>query len=193
MNKQLVSLYRGESLKKVRRVVLHLHKPTRDNESEIPILTSLPSDVIGAVKVAQYRKRWNIETMFQVIEKNFAGEIPSLGYPQAALFCFSLALVAYNILAVIGRTLGSVHGVGKIETSLSEFYLVAEIQGTYQGMMIAIDPVYWRSFGLLSLPQFALLLADLARRVNLKSFLKQSRSPKKKKPDLLVDPQHRHV
>jgi len=183
-----------DSLKNVRRVVLHLHKPTRDGESEIAIITSLPSIVASAIEVAAlYRKRWNIETMFQVLEKNFAGEIPGLGYPQAALFCFCLALVAYNTLAVIRRTLGSVHGVGKIDASLSEFYLVAEIQGTYQGMMIAIDPVYWRSFGLLSLPQVSLWLRDLAQRVNLKSFLKQPRSPKKKKPDLIVDRRHRHV
>ncbi len=46
----------------------------------------------------------------QVLEKNFAGEIPGLGYPQAALFCFCLALVAYNTLAVIRRTIGSIHG-----------------------------------------------------------------------------------
>ncbi|MEG5180636.1 transposase, partial [Microcoleus sp. A2-D5] len=91
-----------ESLKNVRRVVLHLHKPTRNGESEIAILTSLPSTVKNAIEVAElYRKRWNIETMFQVLEKNFAGEIPGLGYPQAALFCFCLALVAYNTLAVI--------------------------------------------------------------------------------------------
>jgi hypothetical protein len=183
-----------ESLKNVRRVVLQLHKPTRNGESEIAILTSLPSSVKNAIEVAElYRKRWNIETMFQVLEKNFAGEIPGLGYPQAALFCFCLALVAYNTLAVIRRTLGSIHGVGKIDASLSEFYLITEIQGNYQGMIIAIDPVYWRSVGSLSPPQFALWLTDLAQLVNLKSFLKQPRSPKKKKPDLIVDPLHRHV
>ena len=131
--------------------------------------------------------------MFHILEKNFAGEIPSLGHPKAALFCFCLALVAYNILAVIRRTLGSVHGVGKIESSLSEFYLVDEIQGAYRGLMIAIEPVHWRGFEFLSLPQLSLLLLDLAGRVNLKSFLKQPRSQKEKKPDLIVDRRHNHV
>jgi len=83
--------------------------------------------------------------------------------------------------------------VGKIESSLSEFYLVDEIQGTYRGMMIAIAPVHWRSFEFLSLPQLALLFGDLAARVNLKSFLKQPRSQKQKKPDLIVDRRHNHV
>jgi IS4 transposase len=185
---------RGEYLEKIRRVVLHLHKPTRDGESEIAILTSLPTEVVSAVQVAElYRKRWTIETLFHILEKNFAGEIPSLGHPKAALFCFCLALVAYNILAVIRRTLGSVHGVGKIESSLSEFYLVDEIQGTYRGLMIAIEPVHWRGFEFLSLPQLSLLLLDLAGRVNLKSFLKQPRSQKQKKPDLIVDRRHNHV
>jgi hypothetical protein len=34
---------------------------------------------------------------------------------------------------------------------------------------------------------------DLARRANLKSFLKQPRSPKKKKPPLIFDSRHRHL
>jgi hypothetical protein len=83
-------------------------------------------------------------------------------------------------LAVIRRVLGSVHGVGKIESSLSEFYLVDEIQGTYRGMTIAIAPVHWQSFNWHSLPELATLFLALAARVNLKSFLKQPRRPKKK-------------
>jgi hypothetical protein len=52
-----------------------------------------------------------------------------------------MALVTANILAVIRAALGGVHGVGKIEAGLSDFYVVDEIQHTYRGMMIAIEPV----------------------------------------------------
>ncbi|MEZ2250367.1 transposase [Microcoleus sp.] len=120
---QTVALtYEGNCLK-VRRVVLRLKKVTRDGDWEIAILTSLPQTVASAADVAQlYRGRWSVETLFQIVTKNFEGEIQTLGYPKAALFSFCLALVSYNILAVVRRALGSVHGVGKIESSLSEFY-----------------------------------------------------------------------
>ena len=41
---------------------------------------------------------WKIETAFQKLEKHLYSEINTLGYPQAALFGFCLALVALNLL-----------------------------------------------------------------------------------------------
>ena len=191
---QTVALtYEGICLK-VRRVVLRLKKVTRNGDREIAILTSLPQTVASATDITQlYRGRWSVETLFQIVTKNFEGEIQTLGYPKAALFSFCLALVSYNILAVVRRSLGTVHGVGKIESSLSEFYLVDEIQGTYRGMTIACEPDRWSFIQALSLSQLANFLLDLAGRVNLKSFLKQPRSPKKKKPPLIVNSSHRHL
>jgi hypothetical protein len=58
---------------------------------------------------------------------------------------------------------------------------VDEIQGTYRGMTIACEPDNGRHIQGWSLSQLADFLLDLAARVNLKSFLKQPRSPKKKK------------
>ncbi|MEG4047163.1 hypothetical protein [Microcoleus sp. Pol17_C1] len=108
-----------------------------------------------------YRGRWSVETLFKIVTKNFEGEIQTLGYLKAALFYFCLALVSYNILAVVRRTLGSVHGVGKIESSLSELYLVDEIQGTYRGMTIACEPDHWSFIQAWSLSQLADFLLDL--------------------------------
>lgn len=70
---------------------------------------------------------------------------------------------------------------------------VDEIQGTYRGMTIACEPDNWSFIQAWSLSQLADFLLDLASRVNLKSFLKQPRSPKKKKPPLIVDSNHRHL
>ncbi len=100
--------------------------------------------------------------------------------------------MAYNILATLRAALVSVHGVG-IQAGLSDFYLVDEIQGIYRGMMIAIPPPHWQSFGTFSLNQMVLLLQHLATQVNLKRFLKTNRSPKKKREPLIVDSKHRHV
>lgn len=178
----------------VRRVVVHLFQPTRDGETQIAILTTLPTNAASALEVAElYRKRWSVETLFQTVSANFEGEIQTLAYPRAALFSFCLALVAYNILAVVRAALRRVHGVDKIEAGLSDFYLVEEIQGTYRGMMIAIEPAQWQLFVSFSQAQLAEILQQLAAQVHLKSFLKQPRSPKKKKPPLIVDSKHRHV
>ena len=98
------------------------NNPSRRNTRSI-IQQALPESVASAADVAQlYRGRWSVETLFQIVTKNFECEIQTLGYPKAALFSFCLALVSYNILAVVRMALGSVHGVGKIESSLSESY-----------------------------------------------------------------------
>jgi hypothetical protein len=183
----------GQSLQ-LRRVIVKLFKPTRDGETEIVILTTLPLTVATAVRVADlYRKRWSVETLFQTVTTNFEGEIQTLGYPQAALFSFCLALVAYNILSVVRSALGSVHGSEEVKSGLSDFYLVNEVQRTYGGMMIAIEPTHWQVFATCSLFQLGQILQHLSAQVHLKSFLKQPRSPKKKKPPLIVDGKHRHL
>lgn len=184
--------YEGKSLT-LRRVVLKLFVPTRDKEWEIAIFSNLPDDV-PAAKIAEiYRNRWSLESLFQTVTENFNGEIQTLAYPKAALFSFSMALVAYNILATLRGILGSVHGVGKIEAGLSDFYLVDEIQGTYRGMMIAIPHQEWEFFKTCSVEQIAQLLQQWATGVNLKRFLKATRGAKKPRVPLIVDSKHRHV
>lgn len=104
-------------------------------------------DPTDGKQVAQlYRERWSVETLFQVVTETFKCEIKTLGYPKAALFSFSMALVADNILSLVKAALRTVHGVGKIEAGLSDYYLAEEIQGTYRGMMIAIPPTQWVVF-----------------------------------------------
>jgi hypothetical protein len=183
----------GESLL-VRRVVLHLKKPTRNGEKEIVIFTMLPVKIATATTVAElYRVRRNVENLFFTVTENYECEIQTLGYPKAALFSFCLALVAYNILATIRAVLSSVHGVGKIDAGLSDYYIVDEIQATYRGMMIAISPDHWHVFVSCSEEQFASVLQDLASRVHLSSFLKQPRAAKKKKDPPEYDPRHPHI
>lgn len=170
----------GNSLR-LRRIVVKLLKPTRDGEMELAILTNLP-ETIAADEIAQlYRKRWRIETLFQSVTTHFNSEIHTLAYPKAALFSFSLALCAYNLLATIRAALGSVHGVATVQAEVSDFYLVDEVQGTYRGMMIAIPPSSWRLFQDNSQEFLCQLLQYLAAQVNLKKFLKSPRGEKKKR------------
>ena len=56
-----------------------------------------------AKRVARlYRKRWTLETAFEHLKRTSIRK-SYLGYPKAALFGFCLALVGYNMLAVVLR------------------------------------------------------------------------------------------
>jgi hypothetical protein len=108
---------------KVRGVVVRLKTATGDGEREIALLTSLPQTVARAEYVAQlYRGGWSVETLFQTVTKNFDGNFFPWVMPKLKNFIFGSKKVSYNILVVVRRALGSVHGVGKIESHLSEFY-----------------------------------------------------------------------
>ncbi len=117
--------YEGQTCR-CRRVVVQLEQATRDGETEIALLTNLPAKDAPSVLVAQlYRKRWRIETLFQVATENFHCEIKTLGYPRAALFSFSMALVAYNLVSTLKGILASVHDRDCRE-KLSDYYLAEE-------------------------------------------------------------------
>ncbi|MEH1948839.1 MAG: transposase [Nostoc sp.] len=167
-------------LSNIRRVKIILDETTRDGDSEIFILTNLPTKVANALVVAQiYRKRWTIETLFQILTEIFNCEIKTLGYPKAAVFAFCVALVSYNILSVVLAALRSIHGIKKIEQEVSSYYLADEIRGTYRGMMIAIPPSEWKVFAKMNLIELTNILRDLASRVNLVVFASHPRAPKK--------------
>ena len=94
----------------LRRVTVVLDKPTRDGDTERHLLTNVPvKHARGGVVADLYRRRWTIETAFAEMEKVLNGEINSLGYPEAALFSFCMALVAYNVLSTVkgGAALGA--------------------------------------------------------------------------------------
>lgn len=168
------------TVRKYRRIRLKLTIETRDGETEIAILTNLPKTAASAKIVAElYRKRWSIETMFQELESHLHSEVNTLGYPKAALFGFCVALVAYNILAVVKAALRAKHGEETIEKELSGYYLAGNITRTYDGMMIALPEQEWIVFQTMGLSALVDLLLQLANNVILSKFLKSRRSPKK--------------
>lgn len=172
--------YEGHRLE-FRRGVLRLATPTRHGDTESVVLTNLPTEMADAsTSLRLYRNRWQVEGLFLTVTMNFEGEIKTLAYPKAALFSFTLALVAYNILAIIKGALASVHGVETIEEGVSDFYVVDELQGVYRGMMIAILPEHWQGFQTLSLSAIAQQPKALAKQVNLKRFRKQLANRRKR-------------
>lgn len=184
---------RGQ-LQRFRRIEVRLKHPTRDGDHVIALITNLPRSRVKAKRVAElYRQRWTIETAFQELEGHLHSEINTLGYPQAALFGFCLALVAYNTLAVVFAALRSVHGEDSVDQHLSGYYLAHEIAEVHRGMMIAIPAEDWQVFSDLTPSQTVDVLQELARNVRLRAFRKHPRGPKKPQPKRLWDPKHPHV
>jgi DDE family transposase len=165
-----------------RRIQVKLDQATRDGDRVLYILTNVPLRKASAKRVARlYRKRWTLETAFQHLEAYFHSEINTLGYPKAALFGFCLALVAYNMLAVVMAALRSVHG-DTIDQELSLYYVANDIAQTYHGMMIAIPEDEWRIFRRMRPVEMVATLRALAQKVCLKAYRKSPRGPKKPRP-----------
>jgi hypothetical protein len=166
-----------------RRIRVKLDQATRDGDRVLYILTNVPLRKASAKRVARlYRKRWTLETAFQHLEAYFHSAINTLGYPKAALFGFCLALVAYNMLAVVMAALRSVHGAETIDQELSLYYVANDIAQTYHGMMIAIPEDEWRVFSRMRPAEMVATLRALAQKVCLKGYRKSPRGPKKPHP-----------
>jgi hypothetical protein len=95
------------------------------------------------------------------------------------LFGFCLALVAYNVLAVVLAALRGVHGEDRVDHEVSLYYIANELSTTYTGMMIAIPEPEWDIFYAMDTVDLAEILLDLARHVRLQAFRKSSRTSKK--------------
>lgn len=185
--------YQAQTLT-MRRVVVKLNQPTRHGDGQVAVLTHLPREVAGATLVTQlYQGRWSVEGLFQVVTDLFHCELKSLGYPKAALFVFCMALLAYNLFATLKASLRSVHGAGKIDAGISDYYLAEEVRATYRGMMIALPPSEWESFSQMSLEHFCLNLCRWAAQVPLQKFCSAPRGKKKQPPQRIRDPKHSHA
>ena len=165
-----------------RRLRIKLNEATRDGATIIHILTNVPRQVSAQQVAELYRKRWTLETAFKHLEAYFHSEINTLGYPKAALFGFCLALVAYNLLAVVLAALRRVHGEEMVDEEVSLYYIANEITTTYHGMMIAIPEPEWDVFYAMSTADLAAILVELAQGVRLQAFRKSPRRPKKPHP-----------
>jgi len=166
-----------------RRITVRLHKPTRDGDEEIHLLTNLPCQIKARQVADLYAKRWGIDVMFNELTSTLTCEINTLGHPKAALFGFCLALMAYHAVSVIKAAMRSVHGQKTVEQNISGYYLSLEISGAYQGMMIAIPPEHWIKFRVLSATEMAEILRHLADHMILSRYQKHPRGPKKPPPE----------
>ncbi|MFJ7108067.1 transposase, partial [Pseudomonas sp. NPDC098740] len=160
-----------------RRVELNLQKPTESGDTTLLFWSNLPA-TISAEQIADlYRRRWSIEGMFQRLESVLDSEIETLGNPKAALLGFASAVLAYNVLSVLKRSVERAHCQTQSEDwEASIFHLTVQVRSGYEGMQIALPPEH------LSIPIRAGGLAQhllaLARNVPPKTVAKSKRGPK---------------
>jgi hypothetical protein len=164
-----------------RRVSVVLDEPTRDGDPEIHILTNLPQKQTAVVVAMLYRRRWTIEGLFLEVSQTLNAEPQTLAYPKAALFAFCLGLLASNAVSLIKAAVRAEHGA-EAEEQLSVYYAALDIQQVYRGMMIALPAERWSVFGSMSAEVLAQSLRQMAKAVDLPSYRKTTRGPKKPTP-----------
>jgi hypothetical protein len=165
-----------------RRVTVELKAPTRDGDRELHVLTSLPAAVASAQAVCElYRRRWTLETVFQEITTTLACEVPSLGYPRAALLAFCLALLTYNAVSVLKAALRAAHGPAAAGC-VSAYYIALEVRQAADGLSVAVPADEWAAFGTATAAALAAWLRAAAGGTDLRRYRKHPRGPKKPPP-----------
>ena len=163
----------------LRRIELHLDSPTEGGDTVIRLLTNLPKSSFTARKVARlYRRRWDIESMFQRLESVLCSEVASLGQPRAALLAFGGAVLAYNVLAVLQAAVRATHDLPAAGIELSSYYFAVEVKAHYAGMMVAIAVAAWRAYEALTAQQLGQMLMQIAAHADPVALRKHPRGPK---------------
>lgn len=163
----------------LRRIELQLDEPTEDGDTCIRLLTNVPAERMGAQEVAGlYRRRWSIEGMFGRLESVLHSEVSTLSHPRAALLAFGVAVMAYNVLAVLLAAVEAEHHLEANE--VSSYYVAGEVKATYVGMMIAIPEKVWTRMEPQTDTELSQTLLGMARQVNPAKLRKHPRGPKKK-------------
>lgn len=179
----------GQRLLEARLIRVRLKQPTQDGELVIEILTNLPAEVADAGKVAfLYLKRWKIEGAFNELTMALNCELNTLGYPRAALFGFAVAVVAYNVLAVLKGAMRAVHGEERVAKEVSGYYMALEWGLVSEGMMIALPAPEWEPFAAMPAKDLAAHLRHWATKINMAKIKKAPpRKPTKNKTQRIKD------
>ena len=189
---QTMKLSAADDALVVRRVTVVLDTPTRDGETEIHVLTNLPSKVDGLTISDVYRLRWEEENAFHVLQMTLTCELASVGHPRAALLLFCMSMLAYNIRQVIFAALYAEHADEEVE-QVSHFHISKEVSRYTDGMLVVLDDQAWRNLAPRSERGLARLLRTIAQQIVLVEYKKHTRGPKKKKPKRSRNTKASHV
>jgi IS4 transposase len=170
-----------------RRIELRLDEPTESGETTIGLWSNLPRTVSAAKITEIYRKRWRIEGMFQRLESVLQSEIRSFGHPRAALMGFAVAVLAYNVLSLLKRSIEQAHRDSAPALDVSTYYLALDIRTEYPALLLMLAPAQWAAWSDADPPVIAEYLLQLARHVEPRRVSTSKRGPKLRKPKAYVD------
>jgi hypothetical protein len=184
----------GTQSLELRRIRLELNTPTREGETVLYLLTSVPVERADAGQLAQlYRERWTLEKAFLHLTTQFRCELNTLAYPSAALFGLAMAIVAYNVLAVVKATLRQIHGADTIDNGVSGYYLVNEMARVGESLDSLVTPQEWAAFQTMTPAVMAAWLLATAQQVQLRKYRKHPRGAKKPATARTHDPKKPHL
>lgn len=178
---QTLKLSSAVDAMEVRRITIELDEPTRDGDTQIHILSNLPASIDAFVIAEAYRHRWEEETAFHVLQMTLTCESTLVGHPQAGLFLFCMAMLAFNLRQTIFSALFATHPEEEVEQT-SHYHISKEISNKTGGMLIALPESVWNKQIPKSIAALAQRIQQIADGIDLSKYKTSKRGPKKKKP-----------
>lgn len=179
---QAMEISDGDRTIELRRVTVLLKEATRDGDLELHILSNVPvADASACLLADTYRQRWEIENAFHVLTMTLNCEMKSNCYPRCALFQFCMAMAAYNCRQVLMAALYAEHDQEDVK-QMSQYQVSIDTVKPMDGMLTAISEEEWNRLTPESHNGAANFLRRVSRHVNVKSYRKSVRGPKKPKP-----------
>ena len=167
----------ASALRHWRRIEIALHAPTESGDRTLVLWSNLPPGIDAATIAQLYRQRWRIEGMFQRLESVLNSEIKTLGHPRAALLGFAVAVLAYNVLALLKQLIEHAHRTGHPDLDVSTYHLAVDIASDYGTMLRMLPPTHLPSADE-DPRQLLERLLLLARRMSPKQLATSKRKPK---------------
>lgn len=157
--------------------------PTDDGDCEISLWTNLPQDISAATIAELYRKRWKIEGLFQRLEAVLNSELRALGHPRAALLGFAIAVLAYNVLAVLKRSIEHANRKEASTLDASTYYMTMLVNDALLTSLVLLPQgsfLGWADAPAHELTDYLLRLASRIdpKRVNTAKHKRRPRKPK---------------
>lgn len=109
-------------------------------EQSIRLWSNLPQHIDAASIAQLYRKRWRIKGVFGRRESVLNSKIKTLGHPRAALLGFAMAVLAYNVLALLKQFIESAHRQSHPQLDVSTYHLAVDIVSDWAAIEHMLPP-----------------------------------------------------